>query len=174
MKQPRLRRLGGAVFAAVVVAAAAGCGSNVSREDIREAAGLGPTGATAAAASSSGGATSVDTSVGATPAGSSTGEAPAAGVAIRSERARVRSRWGDRAGQRGAGQRGPHDQAGLGRGRAEVDGRSRRRSPVGRRQSWCDAGWGRRPRLSRPRAGRWSSVPSAHGPASWVRTWSVA
>jgi branched-chain amino acid transport system substrate-binding protein len=36
-----MKRIGGAVFAALVVAAAAGCGTNVSREEIREAAGLG-------------------------------------------------------------------------------------------------------------------------------------
>jgi len=43
--------VGGVMFAAVVVAASAACGSNVSRAEIREAAGLGPTGATSAATS---------------------------------------------------------------------------------------------------------------------------
>lgn len=76
------RRLCAAVFAAVVVAVSAGCGSNVSREEIREAAGLGPTGATAAAASSPTGTPPADSSVGAAPAESSTDTAPAAaGVA---------------------------------------------------------------------------------------------
>ncbi len=70
------RRLCGAVFAAVVVAVSAGCGSNVSREEIREAAGLGPTGATAAAASSPTGTPPVDSSIGAAPAESSTDTAP--------------------------------------------------------------------------------------------------
>ena len=76
------RRLWGAVCAAVVVAVSAGCGSNVSREEIREAAGLGPTGATAAAASSPTDTPPVDSSVGAAPAESSTDTAPPApGVA---------------------------------------------------------------------------------------------
>ena len=76
------RRRCGAVFAAVVVAVSAGCGSNVSREEIREAAGLGPTGATAAAASSPTDTPPVDSSVGDGPADSSTDTAPPApGVA---------------------------------------------------------------------------------------------
>jgi len=62
------RRVCGAVFAAMVVAASAGCGSNVSREEIREAAGLGRTGATAAAATSPAGSTSGEGPVGAAPA----------------------------------------------------------------------------------------------------------
>jgi branched-chain amino acid transport system substrate-binding protein len=81
MKQPGRRRLSGAMLAAVVVAVSAGCGSNVSRDEIREAAGLGPTGATAAAASSPTGTPSVDDQDGAAPADSSAGDggtAPAA------------------------------------------------------------------------------------------------
>jgi ABC-type branched-subunit amino acid transport system substrate-binding protein len=81
MMRPGLRQVCGAVFAAVVVAASAGCGSNVSREEIREAAGLGPTGATAAAASSPTGAPSVESPGEAAPAESTTDAAPAAGAA---------------------------------------------------------------------------------------------
>ena len=82
MKQPGRRRRAGAVLAAVVVAVSAGCGSNVSRDEIREAAGLGPTGATAAAASSPAGAPPVDPAAGGVPADSSRERAPtAAGVA---------------------------------------------------------------------------------------------
>ncbi len=82
MKRLGLRRLSGAVFAAVVVAVSAGCGSNVSREEIREAAGLGPTGATAAAASSPTATPSFDPSAGAATPEASTDTAPAAaGVA---------------------------------------------------------------------------------------------
>jgi len=82
MKRLGLRRLGGVVFTAVVVAVSAGCGSNVSREEIREAAGLGPTGATAAAASSPAGTPSSDPSAGAATPEASTDTAPAAaGVA---------------------------------------------------------------------------------------------
>lgn len=77
-----LRRFGAAVFAAVVVAVSAGCGSNVSREEIREAAGLAPTGATAAVASSPTGTQALDPPAGAAPAASGTDTAPAAaGVA---------------------------------------------------------------------------------------------
>jgi branched-chain amino acid transport system substrate-binding protein len=78
MKQPGRRRSAGAVFAAVVVAVSAACGSNVSRDEIREAAGLGPTGATAAAASSPAGTPPVDPAAGAAPAYSTSDTAPAA------------------------------------------------------------------------------------------------
>ncbi|HEV8625502.1 MAG TPA: ABC transporter substrate-binding protein [Acidimicrobiia bacterium] len=76
---PKLRACG-AVFATVVVAASAGCGSNVPRAEIREAAGLGPTGATAAAATSPAGSASADTPGGAAPAAGSTEAAPVAGA----------------------------------------------------------------------------------------------
>jgi len=75
-----VRQVCGALFAAVVVAASAGCGSNVSRDEIREAAGLGPAGA-ATTASAPAGSTSADTSVGAAPAAATTETAPAPGAA---------------------------------------------------------------------------------------------
>ena len=80
MKGAGLRRVCAALFAAVVVAASAGCGSNVSREEIREAAGLGPAGGGPPASSPAAG-TSAETSMGAAPVASSTEAAPAAETA---------------------------------------------------------------------------------------------
>ena len=70
----------GVVLAAVVVAASAGCGSNVSRAEIREAAGLGPSGATAAAATAPAGNAAADTPMGAGPEAAGAGALPVSGV----------------------------------------------------------------------------------------------
>jgi branched-chain amino acid transport system substrate-binding protein len=77
-----LSRIGGAVLAAVVVAATAACGTNVSREEIREAAGLGPSGAPNAAGPAPAASTApAEISVGAAPGTPDTSSAAPAGAA---------------------------------------------------------------------------------------------
>lgn len=80
MRAGAVRRLAGAAFAVAVLAVSAGCGTAVSRAEIREAAGLGPA-ASGTTAAGAGGVAAGTGAAGAGIAGNPTagGEAPLAG-----------------------------------------------------------------------------------------------